>query len=219
MIEIKNEIIAVNFDTAMNDKNIKNPKVVYVLLAEDKSVKVGITCNFEKRMLAIQSSSGKRIINYFHTPFCSNANEIETKAKEKYKNKNILGEWFNCKFENMVGFVKKEFARSSRIEYWDEKQLDEMKKSFIAFVKSNNLNSKNEEREFFDSSKLVLFFLLAYREKLMEAGFESESDNVSEAVELIKDGLLQVPEYFSKEQYSYILNIEKICKGLMDENE
>lgn len=214
-----NEVIAVNFDTVMNKKNVKNPKVVYVLLAEDKSVKVGITCNFEKRMLAIQSSSGKRIIKYFHTPFCSNANEIEVKVKEKYKNKTILGEWFNCKFESMVRFVKKEFERNYRIEYWDEKQLDEMKKSFIAFMKSNNLNRKNEEREFFESSKLVLFFLLAYREKLIDAGFETESDNVSEAVELIKYGLLQVPEYFNKEQYSYILNIEKICKGLMNENE
>ena len=217
-----NELIAVNFDTqtvsARNKKNIKNPKVVYVLLAKDKTVKVGITGNFEKRMCTIQTASGKEIVDYFHTPICSNANEIESKTKKKYKKYNILGEWFNCRFDKMVKFVKREFDANSKIEYWDEKQLDEMKKTFAEFMKSNNLSSVNKEKEFFDSSKLVLFFLFAYSEKLKEFGFETECDNVLEALELIKDGLLQVPEYFNEEQYAYILNIEEICEELIVKN-
>lgn len=196
-----------------------NPKVIYVLLAEDNTVKVGITSNFAKRLSSIQSGSGKRIIEYYFTDFCSNAIEIETQIKSHFKEEKLLGEWFKCSYQKMVGYLKDLFKKSSKQEIITYEENEKRLNSFFENIKSILFTTKNDiaDDEFFKAAKVIFFYLFSYVKKLEENEYLSRSSEVLNSIEIIKEELLSIPEYFTNEQKEYLEHIEgeyeKIYQG------
>ena len=81
------------------------PKVVYLLLAKDKSVKVGVTRDLEKRKNQLQNTSGKEIIDCFATGYCSNPYFLERLFKNNFVENRIVGEWYHVDFEVAKSFL------------------------------------------------------------------------------------------------------------------
>lgn len=79
-----------------------NGGYVYILLADDKTVKVGITVNPYTRILQIESASGKNIIDWVVSNVCSNYREIEKNIHDEFKIYRLNGEWFNVDFLKAV---------------------------------------------------------------------------------------------------------------------
>ena len=75
-------------------KDIENPKCVYVLLASDNTVKVGVTKDFELRKRVVQNQSGKLVKKSYSTEICSNAYEIENEVKKTLLPKRLCEEWY-----------------------------------------------------------------------------------------------------------------------------
>ena len=214
------ELIKINYDieqptvsTREFHKVFINPKAVYVLLAKDGTVKVGITSNFQKRLRAIQTASGKEIVKHYSTPMCSNAYRIENLAKSKFKKSQILGEWFECEYKAMVNFVKESFEKYHEIKYISNAEYEKECEKMIHLAKK--LWGKSENNIFFDASRLVLFYVFAYREMLKKSGKDWYED-IDRCFCEIRNALMEIPNFFSDEQYSYIFNIRDICNELMD---
>lgn len=97
---------------------------VYVILASDNSVKIGITQNPKKRFNTIRTSSGKNLLETYNTDFCSNAGAIESLMKKKYRDKNINGEWFDISYPEAVTTLKTMFKEKAKFEEKTEKNSD-----------------------------------------------------------------------------------------------
>lgn len=196
-----------------------NPKVIYVLLAEDNTVKVGITSNFAKRLSSIQSGSGKRITECYFTDFCSNAIEIETKIKSYFKEDKILGEWFKCSYKKMVEYLKEVFEKDAKQKIITSEENEKLLNNFFENIKQILFTAKNDiaDDEFFKAAKVIFFYLFSYVKKLEENEYLSRSSEVLNSIEIIKEELLSIPEYFTDEQKEYLEHIEgeyeKIYQG------
>ena len=73
-------------------KNIKS-KHVYIILAHDNTIKIGITSNFDRRVNQIRTSSGKDIVDFIFTDKLSNAYNIEQFLLAYFDDYRINGEW------------------------------------------------------------------------------------------------------------------------------
>jgi len=90
-----------------NKMEQKDKKSLYVIEFEDKSVKIGVSKNPEKRIKTIERNSGRIAMKKYISEQVSNSFEIESKLKNKFKNKNIKGEFYNLDFNKVVYFVNK----------------------------------------------------------------------------------------------------------------
>lgn len=82
--------------------NNTNGGYVYVLLANDKTVKIGITTNPYRRISQIETASGKDIIKWELTKPCSNFKDIERYLHKEFKKYRLKGEWFNVNFTDVI---------------------------------------------------------------------------------------------------------------------
>lgn len=95
-------------------KNVKtmentNGGYVYILLAIDNTVKVGITVNPYKRIRNIETSSGKFISDWVLSSPCSNYRDIESSMHKKLKKFNLEGEWYEHSFEAIKQLLFKNY--------------------------------------------------------------------------------------------------------------
>lgn len=198
-----------------NDKVIVNPRVVYVLLAMDNTVKVGITSNFKSRSSAIESASGKKIIKYYHTEICSNAYSIEAETKRRFSEDNICGEWFSCEFDEMVNFVKKKFLEMAEVNYVSREEREKNSERLMKFVKElfdcNGLKSS-----FFIATQGVLSQIWAYQYALETKEEFEYSEKVFSIYERIWEGLMDLSELYTEEQYNFLMNYDCYCMNLVN---
>lgn len=110
-------------------------KSVYVMLFNDKSVKIGISQNVRARANTLQSSSGKQVEDYLYSPMCSNPEEVEKLLHSEFRDKKIKGEWFAVDFGEAKSCLMEVFGESALFEEHDfSKQnafIDFMKHEFI----------------------------------------------------------------------------------------
>lgn len=83
--------------------------VVYVLLMENGTVKIGRSKNFEQRKATISTSSGMIVKKWWRTTKCTRmeAAKIETGSHKHFKANRIKGEFFNVDFDEACDYVKK----------------------------------------------------------------------------------------------------------------
>lgn len=86
--------------------SLKN-KYLYVLEFSNKTVKIGITKEKEKRMKAISSASGMDITRSYFTEKIDNVQNLETELHRYFKDKRLNGEFFDIDFDVAVSEVKK----------------------------------------------------------------------------------------------------------------
>jgi len=79
---------------------------VYILKTES-SVKIGVSKNTDRRIFEIEHTSGKKILDTFISEPCLNYHRIEADLHSKFKEKRILGEWFDIEFDDAVEELKK----------------------------------------------------------------------------------------------------------------
>lgn len=167
-----------------------NGKSIYVIRTDDGSVKVGISKNVDARMKAIQCNSGKKIVDSYATGICSNAIEIESKAKEHFALKNIMGEWFSCEFDEMVNFVKSTYENNAQMDYvcneLREKEVGEMASKTVKYF-----HGQKEDSECPTTRMLLqtLLFLDDFGNNLLEQELYSSAEHVIKAYEIIKDSV------------------------------
>jgi len=110
-------------------------KSVYVMLFNDKSVKIGISQNVRARANTLQSSSGKQVEDYLYSPMCSNPEEVEKLLHSEFRDKKIKGEWFAVDFGEAKSCLMEVFGENALFEEHDfSKQnafIDFMKHEFI----------------------------------------------------------------------------------------
>ena len=95
-------------------ESINNAKVVYIISDNEGNLKIGVTKDYEKRIKVLENTSGRKIVNKFKTPYCSNAYEIETKLLNVYSSKRLKGEWFKCDFNEVVNRTVSIFLEISK---------------------------------------------------------------------------------------------------------
>lgn len=85
-------------------ESLKNTKggYVYILLADDNTVKIGITVHPYKRIGQIETSSGKEIVDWTISNPCLNYADIEVKLHRHFGESRLKGEWFNIKYNDAV---------------------------------------------------------------------------------------------------------------------
>ena len=113
-----------------NELYLDKPKSIYVLLANDGSVKIGVSNNVEHRKHTLENYTGKTIQEYYHTPLCSNPFEIEANAHNYFIEDRIYGEWFDIDYHKACEYVKNLYNTTATYSYRsrldDEKCIDEM---------------------------------------------------------------------------------------------
>ena len=109
---------AVELAKANACKNIEKPsikdKYLYVLEFSNKTVKIGITKEKEKRMKAISSASGMDITRSFFTGKIENVQELETEVHRHFKENRLNGEFFDVDFESAVAEVKSRILKKNK---------------------------------------------------------------------------------------------------------
>ena len=96
--------------------NVKNAYTVYLILAKDLTVKVGISKEPKRRINTIRTTSGKHIIKTYVSDYISNAGEIESRFKKQFHSRAICGEWFDVDYDEALKELKSLFANYSKIE-------------------------------------------------------------------------------------------------------
>lgn len=92
-----------------------NIKFIYILEAEDHTVKIGVTDNFHRRKQQLRTLSGKNFVNEYTTDLCCNPFEVESLIKQELKQYNIAGEWFNLDFNIAKKTINKIFKRYAQV--------------------------------------------------------------------------------------------------------
>ena len=107
-------------------------KHIYILLSDDKTIKIGITSNFNKRLTQIKNASGKNIINYVFTDKVKGAYPIEQFLLAYFDDYRINGEWlkgidFNTVVNKLYEQIEKTYLNDIQIDN-NRIQLIEVKK-------------------------------------------------------------------------------------------
>ena len=108
-------------------------KSVYVMLFNDKSVKIGISQNVRARANTLQSSSGKQVEDYLYSPMCSNPEEVEKLLHSEFRDKKIKSEWFAVDFGEAKSCLMEIFGENALFEERDFSKQN----AFINFLKHN----------------------------------------------------------------------------------
>ena len=85
------------------------PRSVYVILAEDGLVKIGVTKNIYQRVKNIRNYGHGKVVDYFATEKCKNSYSIEKMIHDGLNEYRISGEWFDIPYKSAVDNVKKIF--------------------------------------------------------------------------------------------------------------
>lgn len=153
-----NDLVSIKNDEAVCKEKWKH---VYVFLADDETVKIGVSKNVEQRIKAIQSTSGKSIVKTFITEKCSNPYKIETVVLSHFSSKRCCGEWIKEDFDTAIAYVKEIYEKESKFELQDNSDyagaFELIEK--MCGISSNNMDVNKKDvlsmtvRDFFETIK------------------------------------------------------------------
>lgn len=109
LVHIQDTDISVKEYNGQHDNGLNN-RCIYVSLAYDGLVKVGVTKNYSKREKDLSSTEHGKIVKYFVTEKCINAFKVEKMIHEKLKEFNYFGEWYNADFDYIKKVVSGVFS-------------------------------------------------------------------------------------------------------------
>ena len=120
----------------MEDSNWKH---VYVMLASDGRVKIGIGKDVDKQILEIQNTEEVKILKVYKTELCSNPYTIERMCHDFFKDRRSFGVWFNISYDDAVSALKDFFKKNA--------ELGENKTNvdLMEYLKSSHINDDDSE--------------------------------------------------------------------------
>ena len=119
------------------------PKSVYVLLADDGSVKIGVSNNVEYRKHVLENYTGKNITKTYFTPPCSNSFAIEKLSHTYFQENRIYGEWFNIDYSEACTYVSNLYSNMATYIY--RNKIDDEKAMIELFRKTHLIKSDNKD--------------------------------------------------------------------------
>lgn len=137
----------------MNKWNWKN---IYVMLADDGKVKIGVSKDVSKRIKSIENAKEVKIINTFKTKKCSNPHTVERACHELFKDNRVFGEWFDLNFEVAINGVKDIFNKYAKFEETTENYE----------IINNIFNAKEENKK--DEMLLCMFEIISSQDKRID---------------------------------------------------
>ncbi|EHQ92138.1 GIY-YIG nuclease family protein [Desulfosporosinus youngiae] len=114
---------------------------VYVITNETGRVKIGRAKNPTQRLRTLETQSGLKITKSFISPLIGNYEKAEVDLHAKYKNKRVIGEWFDVNFNEVVSDLSiMKFDSPKEVSVSDEKASSAVKQ-MCACIVLNDLNN------------------------------------------------------------------------------
>lgn len=145
---------------------------VYVIENLDlKRVKIGISDNMKARMSALVGASGCNLVVRYTTPFIRKAKQLEHLAHNVFKDKRLIGEWFDVDYKDVIGFLNKNLCF-----YIEKDEID-----FNEKVENNKIKGfPNQRRHKFYGSWVEL-------DKLRKERFLTQKESIVTLSVLVDD--------------------------------
>lgn len=86
---------------------------IYVMLASDGRVKIGIGKDVNKQILEIQNTEEVKILKVYKTELCSNPYTIERMCHDFFKDRCSFGVWFNISYDDAVSTLEDFFKKNA----------------------------------------------------------------------------------------------------------
>lgn len=125
------------------DLKLREQGYVYVILDNHGRVKIGKSLTPQKRIQSISSSSGIIIEDAYITDALFGYSELETLLHKAFDNHRQIGEWFDCKFGDVVTFIK----ASDITEFTKERYIDLSRSRALVSHLDTNLRNSVRKRE------------------------------------------------------------------------
>lgn len=120
-----------------------NGGYVYVLLANDNTVKMGVTTNPYKRISQIETASGKEIIDWYVSEPCVNYIDIEKKLHNYFAKTRLKGEWFDVQYNDAVNKLS-----TMKYKLLDYRSIDDEIISAVKIIRLCNAFVGVEHKEY-----------------------------------------------------------------------
>lgn len=123
------------------DLKLREQGYVYVILDNHGRVKIGKSLTPQKRIQNIASSSGIIIEDAFVTEALYGYSEFETFLHKEFDSYRQVGEWFNCKFGDVITFIKS----SDMTEFTKEQYMDiSGARALVNYLRTSAHNSRRK---------------------------------------------------------------------------
>lgn len=100
----------------LKSKRTTNKKSIYIIKFRDGTIKIGVSKNPQQRIKTIERNSGRVAIENFISKEVENSFEIEMKIKNRFKENNIKGEFYNQDYKEVLNFTKELLKRREQNE-------------------------------------------------------------------------------------------------------
>lgn len=136
----------------------KTKGYVYIL-ETDGCTKIGKSVNPEKRIETIRTTSGRHIKRVAFSEPCNNYSKIENEMHKLFKDKRIVGEWFDIKFDDAVKALKsfeldiKDIAESQNSNFI----FDEFNNKYFASEINKFLNERPNFKKYLEDNGFRLY--------------------------------------------------------------
>ena len=182
---------------------------VYVILDNHGRVKIGKSLNPQKRIQNIASSSGITIEDAFITEPLFWYSELELYLHDKFSEYRCIGEWFSCKFNDVISFIKSiDMSDFNQERYMDLSGVN----ALAGHLRENTKRIlKSKEDGLIDPLVDVIEYIVGIGDKSKETLYYRASP---ESHKRIEDAITKQSEFISK--FTYLLNK---CRALEELND
>lgn len=183
-------------------KSVKNSDggYVYVILANDETIKIGVTVQPYTRFRQIENASGKTITDWVLSKPCSNYFEIERDMHEKFKLNRLEGEWFKCNFNIAKELLNK--YKLTDIKYKTSLERCEQELKAINLVRVFLENDYKQYNEF-----AFKYHLNLWKENLEDT--KRIKNMIEEQIKSVDEAFKEEANYLNEDRYRYLECINK----------
>lgn len=132
-------------------------KHIYIFKSETGECKIGVSNNVNKRRSTIEMQGNNKIIDFYNTPKCFNAHEIENIMHQYFDEYRGIGEWFSVDFQEACDKLSDVYDKYAikeiednieTLDYHSDKTRDN-NETFIIYLSNDIINnSKLTDVEF-----------------------------------------------------------------------